>query len=436
MKKFIGMLLIITMVFGGLSACSKRPEPATEVVEENKEVKQKKEEEKPKSNVTLTLMQNAVGEPQKILEEICLEFTNETGIKVEVSSPGGDYEGIMRTRMAANDLPDLFTTHGWSVARYSDYLAPVNDYEWANKVNPLIKPIITDEEGLMYVLPVDIDLSGFIYNETVLKEAGVNVDDIRTWSDFEEACEKVKAIGKVGLHIGGKSKFPFGRLYNTMAPSFFVTDSQHNYSKEFAEGTFDWDQQWMMLNKTILSWSEKGYINVDAITADYQASVEALAADKAAFGFYGNSTIGDVLKVNPSANMKLIAIPCKYESDSPVLVGGERTAIGIWKDSKYPEEAKELLDYFARPENVSRLASSNLLVAGLQGVESDTGTLSESYKKYANLPTTPYFDRVQLPGGMWPDLIASGSMLMSGMDSALEDATNHVKESYKDKMSK
>ena len=40
---------------------------------------------------------------------------------------------MMKTKMAANDLPDLWTTHGWSVNRYSEYLRPLNDREWAKK---------------------------------------------------------------------------------------------------------------------------------------------------------------------------------------------------------------------------------------------------------------------------------------------------------------
>lgn len=34
-------------------------------------------------------------------------------IRVSLHFPGNDYENIMRVRMAANDLPDLFDTHGW-----------------------------------------------------------------------------------------------------------------------------------------------------------------------------------------------------------------------------------------------------------------------------------------------------------------------------------
>ena len=51
------------------------------------------------------------------------------------------YEHAMKTKMAANDLPDLFSTHGWSVARYSEYLTPLNDQPWFSKINPTIKPV-------------------------------------------------------------------------------------------------------------------------------------------------------------------------------------------------------------------------------------------------------------------------------------------------------
>ena len=102
----------------------------------------------------------------------------------------------MKTKMSANELPDVFTTHGWSVARYSDYLMPVNDLDWASDINDQIKPVITDSEGNMYVLPIDMDIAGIICNMTVLEEAGVNPDEIKTWDDFAAACDKIKAAGK------------------------------------------------------------------------------------------------------------------------------------------------------------------------------------------------------------------------------------------------
>ncbi|KXZ20268.1 hypothetical protein AXI59_15250 [Bacillus nakamurai] len=39
-------------------------------------------------------------------------------IQVKVHFPGNDYENMMRVRMAAEDMPDLFDTHGWAKIRY------------------------------------------------------------------------------------------------------------------------------------------------------------------------------------------------------------------------------------------------------------------------------------------------------------------------------
>ena len=67
-------------------------------------------------DITLTFMTNLVGVPAEALEEVSNNFTEETGINVEFSAPGSNYEELMKTKMAANDFPDIWTTNGWSVA--------------------------------------------------------------------------------------------------------------------------------------------------------------------------------------------------------------------------------------------------------------------------------------------------------------------------------
>ena len=60
---------------------------------------------------------------------------------------GSDYKATMKTKMASNDLPDIWITHGWSVMRYSEYLMPLQDEEWYDKIDESILGAITDEEG-------------------------------------------------------------------------------------------------------------------------------------------------------------------------------------------------------------------------------------------------------------------------------------------------
>ena len=138
-------------------------------------------------DVTITFSTNVVGGKADALQAACEAFEEETGYTVDFQAPGESYEELMKTKMSANELPDVFTTHGWSVARYSDYLEPVNDMEWAADINEQIKPVITDADGNMYVLPIDMDIAGIICIMTVLEEAVVNPDDITTWEDFAAA---------------------------------------------------------------------------------------------------------------------------------------------------------------------------------------------------------------------------------------------------------
>lgn len=424
-----------------LAGCSSAPEtvaPAPEVkTEEPKKEEPKKEEPKvaeetPKVSGELVFMTNLVGIQAELLGELSEEFTKETGVKVEFIAPGSTYEEVMKTKMAANDLPDVFTTHGWSVARYSEYLRPINDQPWASNINPSIEERITDKDGNMFVLPMDVDLAGIVYNETVLTGAGVNVDDIKTWDNFEEALQKVKDAGYTPIHIGGKDSWTIGQYFDWVAPSFYITSKDNNDTEAFKDGTFDWTK-WDQIGQMLDDWSKAGYLNVDVLTADYMSGVKALAEDKIAFEFYGNSVITEAMTVNPNVKLGMMPIPAEYEGDSPTLIGGERTAVGVWKDSTNMDAAIEFLNFLARPENVSRVASSNVLPAGLKGVESDMGVVAQYYEKYADMPTVAYFDREYLPSGMWDDFCITGANIIMGKEGAIEESSKHMEQSFKDK---
>ena len=81
------------------------------------------------------------------------KFTEETGIKVELVTPGSDFETQLKTMMASNQLPDVWTTHGWSLNRYSGYLKPVNDQEWFGTIDTnALGGVMADENGTFYAL--------------------------------------------------------------------------------------------------------------------------------------------------------------------------------------------------------------------------------------------------------------------------------------------
>lgn len=383
-------------------------------------------------DVTITFSTNVVGTKAEALEAACRDFEEETGYTVDFQAPGESYEELMKTKMSANELPDVFTTHGWSVARYSDYLMPVNDLDWASDINDQIKPVITDSEGNMYVLPIDMDIAGIICNMTVLEEAGVNPDDIKTWDDFAAACDKIKAAGKTPIHMGGKDSWTIGQYFDWAAPSYYITDEANSHADELKNGTFDtavWEEVASMMDQ----WVKAGYFNEDVLTADYNADVQALAQDEAAFCFYGNSGIVDTLAVNPDANLGMMPIPAASASDEPSLIAGEDIAVGVWKDSEVKDEAVELLNYLAQPEVTKTIAEAAGNKAGLNGVETDIGSIGEYYDKYADVETFPYFDREYLPSGMWDVMCATGADILSQKDGAVQTAATTMEQNFNDK---
>lgn len=383
-------------------------------------------------DVTITFSTNVVGTKAEALEAACRDFEEETGYTVDFQAPGESYEELMKTKMSANELPDVFTTHGWSVARYSDYLMPVNDLDWASDINDQIKPVITDSEGNMYVLPIDMDIAGIICNMTVLEEAGVNPDEIKTWDDFAAACDKIKAAGKTPIHMGGKDSWTIGQYFDWAAPSYYITDEANSHADELKNGTFDtavWEEVAGMMDQ----WVKAGYFNEDVLTADYNADVQALAQDEAAFCFYGNSGIVDTLAVNPDANLGMMPIPSASTSDEPSLIAGEDIAVGVWKDSKVQDEAVELLNYLAQPEVTKTIAEAAGNKAGLNGVETDIGSIGEYYDKYADVETFPYFDREYLPSGMWDVMCATGADILSQKDGAVQTAATTMEQNFNDK---
>ena len=54
---------------------------------------------------------------------------------------------MLRVKMAANDMPDLFDTHGWAKIRYGEYTADLKDMDWVKHLDPNLDPILKDEKA-------------------------------------------------------------------------------------------------------------------------------------------------------------------------------------------------------------------------------------------------------------------------------------------------
>ena len=140
------------------------------------------------------------GATLEALKTTVANFEEATGVEVTLTEyPRSDYEAAMKPRMAANELPDVFETHGWSRLRYSEYLMPVNGEPWYEDQSDLAKGILEGDGDTAYAIMLNAQVLGVFCNKTAAEEAGVDIYAIETLDDFTTACQKIIDAGKVPM---------------------------------------------------------------------------------------------------------------------------------------------------------------------------------------------------------------------------------------------
>lgn len=376
---------------------------------------------------TLTVSTNCSDPTFSAVEEVINRFMKENpGVKVEYMSYTKDYENLMKAKMAANDLPDVFATHGWGVKRYAEYLMPLNELSFANRFTESIKNVITTKDGRIVTMPVTAELSGVIYNKDILKKAGWNHTP-RTFDEFLQSCADVKALGVVPVYIAGKDTRSQANLMDMVAPTFLTTWAGEDYSESLYDGTFDWTL-WDRVAGFLKTLSDRGFLNVDANTADPIYRAEKLAFGEAMYIFQNQTDIAAAWDIDDSVNLSMMPIPVYHPEDDPIMIGGERESYGIWKDTKKKELAVALLEFMARPENIKYICEKTSMPTGFVDVDVDL-RLADDFKKYQDNRTFPYFDREWLPSGMWATMRSTGGALTAG-EITVRQSSELMRESY------
>jgi raffinose/stachyose/melibiose transport system substrate-binding protein len=124
MKRFVMSVLLVFAVVLIASGCS--------------------DSGKDSSKVSLSFYSTATDEADNkaVAKAVALFEDENPDIKIEENYPAGNYESMMRVKMAANDMPDLFDTHGWSKERYGEYVDDLSDMDWVENLDPAMDPIL------------------------------------------------------------------------------------------------------------------------------------------------------------------------------------------------------------------------------------------------------------------------------------------------------
>ena len=248
-------------------------------------------------------------------------------------------------RMNTKDYGDVlfvpFSMAG-TPSEYENYFYPLG------KVEDLEKKYLDVTEAVyndtVYGLPVSINILGFVYNEDVLKKAGI--ESMPTSTDaLLETCDQIES--KTGATC-------FYTNYNTSLGVWAGALSSYgeNYKEAALNGNpFDEGQPIREVMDLFYKLAAGGYIEEDPITGDYNQSLQLLADGKVAMIMRASQDLATIQALNDSEdNIKLAPFPTTLNGTTSVPVGAPGV-IGINKNTENLATAKAFLEYFISAES-------------------------------------------------------------------------------------
>lgn len=306
-------------------------------------------------------------------EECAANFTAANpNIVVEVSNIGwGDYWTGIQTDMVAGSAPDVFTNH---LARYPEFASKNQILD----IQPFIERDNVDtsiyigelaqlwgRDGAQFGLPKDWDTVAVIYNQALLDEAGVTLEELNsaTWNPedggtFGEIVKRltIDANGNNGLsadfdpdnvvQYGYTADYPGTGAYGQTVFSMFAASTGWNFIDGLYATEYYYDDprfiatmQWFQ--DMIADGYFAPYEDVSSLGASsmFASGTAALTTDGSwQIGFY--STIEGV-------DAGFARLPSGPEGRKSMFNG---LADSIWTGTENPEEAWEWVKYAASPE--------------------------------------------------------------------------------------
>ncbi|WP_428770390.1 extracellular solute-binding protein [Treponema sp. HNW] len=307
-------------------------------------------------------------EPQgMVIAEAVAAFTKETGIQVEVNFNGREIRKTLQPALDAGETIDLFDEDIERVLNaWGKYLLPLDEYAakaysttGGKAYNTVVNKTLYNlakELGGGSVKNIPYQPSAFVtlYNKDLFAKAGITGTP-KTWSEFLEACEKLKAIGIPAITVDDAYMACFfGYNMDRLVGEAETLKMVNN--KDFT------GPQVLEFGKIWENMAKKGYISPKAASNIWPAGqVEEMAVSKVAMYLNGTWLPNEIKAQAPNLNWGAFAWPAMSAKGDGIEANNYGCqSFGINKNTKYPEEAFRLIVWLTTGEWDERLAEESI----------------------------------------------------------------------------
>ncbi|MDS2173326.1 extracellular solute-binding protein [Nesterenkonia sp. CL21] len=267
-------------------------------------------------------------------------------------------EGTLNGMFVRNSPPDIaLQLYNFEMARFVER-GELSDLSDLPETQAIAAPVMEQVqlypqyEDHVSVLPYSMMAASVIYNREIFAEHGVEVPT--TYSEFIAACETFQDAGVTPV-------------YGTYADAWTVKQGLVDYAVGGMVDVIDFFQQLRAQGPDVtpdspVSFSQvlheplekmleiSEYTQHDALSRNYGDGNNAFANGEAAMYFQGPWALIEIGQINPDLEVGTFPLPMTEDpADNKVRVNLD-LALWIPEGARHPQEARQLLQYLARPE--------------------------------------------------------------------------------------
>ncbi len=378
-KKFISLLLAGTLVMSlVLTGCGSKETPSAEEdkptetgVTEPEDTGEAAATEKQADKIII--FQSKV-EIIDQLEACAAEYTEETGVDVEVwGTTGDDYLQQLKTKLSNNQGPTIFSlAPGSESVELKNYIAPLDDLS----IVPDVAAGMADEiDGKTVGIPYTLEGFGVVYNDSLIDPSKVTDKEA-----FITMLKEQKEAGINGFSLSQESYFLIGHILNT---PFALQADPETYVNELIAGNVTMQdtpefQEFAEIMEAVREYTPNPLeVNYDKETGDF-------ATEKSASIHQGNWCYSMFTDYEVGFDMGIMPLPIK---------GNDKLAVSVpacWYVSSQAAEgevaeAKKFIEWLYTSETGERYLTEEFgFIPVVSTMESkNLDPLSQSVADYA-----------------------------------------------------
>lgn len=355
-----------------------------------------------------------------LFDELIEKFEKENpDIDIEqncVPSPGV----VLKARLVKNDMPDILAIGGDSaygeIAR-AGVLVDFSGDPILEKVHEAYLEMIGKiaKTETKNGIPYAANANTVLYNVKKFRELGI--DAPKTWDEFIAVCEKIKASGEVPLYLTFKTAWTIMVPFNSIVANIQGDDFIEKRLKNETSFTEIYGE----VAEKLLALLDYGHD--DNFGVGYDDGNASFANGKSFMLIQGIWAISSVKRANPDIEIGVFALPVRDKYEDNRLVSGVDTVLGISNSTKYPEAAKEFVQFLIKEENIQYYINQERLYSCVKEVFQEDPDLV-GIKEYFETGRITSFPDHYYPSGMGVSNLAQEFLIKKDIDAFLEILDN------------